>query len=71
MIGCRIRFLEHPEITAHWRRNNPQEHHPKFGDQGTIIRLPPRGNLGGGPQVRWDNGHVTWLGSLSEYEIIK
>ena len=69
-IGTRIRFLESPETTAHWQRCNPGQWFPRYGEIGTIVALSS-GGLGSGPLVQWDNGRSSWLGSLSEYEVIE
>jgi hypothetical protein len=37
---------------------------------GTIIRIPPHDELGSGPTIRWDNGHVQMLGSMSQFEVL-
>jgi hypothetical protein len=70
MIGQRILFLEPPHVTAWWRQNSPGIWFPSYGMQGTIIAYPAPGLIGSGPQIRWANGRVTWLGSASQYKII-
>lgn len=74
-IGRRIRFLEPPAITAWWIQNEITREgraswHPRYGMTGTIIAIPEEGLIGAGPKVRWDDGHETWLGSVSQYEFI-
>ena len=71
-LGRRIRFLEPPQITAHWWQNLTDKTTwlPTYGMTGTIIDLPPRGAVDAGPKIRWDDGHETWLGPVSQYEFI-
>lgn len=70
LIGKRIRLIETPQVTAYWRRNSPGVWFPDGGMLGTIIALPSPGFIGSGPQIRWDNGRITWLGSCSKYEVL-
>ena len=74
-IGRRIRFLEPPEVTAYWIQKEIEldgkaSWHPQYGMTGTIIAVPEMDVIGAGPQVRWDDGHETWLGSLSQWEYL-
>lgn len=74
-IGRRIRHLEPPEITQRWREGHLRLEGkvpwlPTYGMTGTIIGMPEWLVIGAGPTVRWDDGHVTTLGSVSQYEFI-
>lgn len=74
-IGRRIHFLEPPERTEYWRQNYIRMQGkvpwlPTYGMTGTVTGMPEWKMLGAGPTVRWDDGHVTTLGSVSQYEFI-
>lgn len=69
-IGRRIRLLEPLQVTEHWRRNSPEEWFPEHGMTGVIVAMPQPGYIGAGPQVRWNVGKTTWLGSCSKYEFL-
>jgi hypothetical protein len=74
-VGRRIRFLEPPHITEYWIKNEIRifgraSWHPRLGMTGTVIDLPKPGTIGAGPKIRWDDGHETWLGSVSQYEFL-
>lgn len=75
VLGRRIRFLEPPAITEYWIQNELRMFgrstwHPRYGMTGTIIEMPAWGVIGAGPKIRWDDGHETWLGSVSRYEYL-
>jgi len=74
-IGRRIRFLEPLHITEYWIKNEIRlfgraNWHPRYGMTGTIVAMPEWGMIGGGPTIRWDDGHETGLGSVSQYEYL-
>lgn len=73
--GRRIRFLAPPALTEYWiqneiRMSGKASWHPRYGMTGTVVAMPEWRTIGAGPKVRWDDGHETWLGSVSRYEFI-
>ena len=73
-IGRRIRFLTDPMVTERFRQNEIEmygrqlHYYPRYGETGVIVDMPPMGSIGAGPQVRWDCGQVSWLGSVDRHE---
>lgn len=56
-VGDRVRFWPSDSF---WRQ--PGERFPDPGSEGTVVRVPPPGSLGGSVVVHWDAGWRTTFG---------